>query len=440
MRKITFSSLVLPIGKKLRQARIFNGLSQENVAYAIKKSRPLIHHIESGKVSPTDDVLKSIRESLEIEHAPLLEHEIEIYKYRLLVWEDLLDSHRLTEAKIMQTELSHVIKLPYERDLILRYLMLETRLYFVERNFTAAEENLTDAEPLLADASDAALYAYECNMGSLYSYVKKDYKSAISHYLKAKELDAKQQDVRLLVTIGMCYSGLNKHHHAIRYYEQSRLIYNGDRTNPLGPQILYELAMSYSHVGSYQNAENLYDIALKHSYSIGDELLQLVILTGWGTIEAIRGNYSKAVEQFDKAWLLCYKNQLTINNQNLQLQLLSYPIVGKAYCMLKMGKRDICRTVIEQGRLIADENEPFTIMLNATSCLINLGDESNVDYLENTAIPYLISCGEVQIIFPLTLCRELEAYYKKKKAKTKAANIAAVIRDIYEGMFLGEEE
>jgi len=112
---------------------------------------------------------------------------------------------------------------------------------------------------------------------------------------------------------------------------------------------------------------------------------------------------------------------------------------------------DKCREVIEYTKTIwqeAEQNSRSTIarsnnavayMLEAVGHLMSLDNSDSVDYIQDVAIPFLRS-GGISKFDAITLCEHLEAYYTKKRAKTKAQAIAAIIRDIYKEIFTVQVE
>jgi len=431
----------LELGERLKQVRKAKELSQENVAYAIDKHTSVVSRIESGQVNPSTEVLDAIRRFLEIEKAPLLLHEVEIYKNRLLMWEALLDANRVSDAKDMQPECAVILDLPYEYDLILRYLMLETRLLFKESNYSAAEENLNRAETLLPGTSNESLYAYQINRGFLF-LTRGDYKSAVKCYRQCLDNTGdRQPEGRVLEPLAHCYLLLGKYHHAIRYMQHARLLHKGGLTDIKHFVFSFELAVCYAKTGEHKGAEIHYGMALKHAQIMGDQMGQAGTLAGMGEVSFNQDDYHKALNQLDAALEMYNKimPDMLLNNVNNTVSYIDV-IFRKALCLIKMGRLNEYQEVIEQGRPIAAEHEILSVMLEAVYHLGRLTNTDSIYYLENTAIPYLLSCGGPTRSVVLDLCKELEAYYKKKKSKTKAAYMAAIIRDIYEDMFIRDVE
>jgi len=422
----------IEIGEKLRQIRRAKELSQDNVAYAIGKHTSVISRIENGQIAPTPEVLDSIRKFLKIESAPLLPDEIDLYHEQLLIWETLLDANRVEAARDMQPKLETILSLPYEHDLCLGYLMFETRLLYKEVNITAAEEKINLAERLLPYASSESLILYYSNKAQLLT-IKGDIKSALGYYLKSLELFGdKKPFARILAQIAHCCLLLGKFHHSIRYMLYARVLYEGDRTNPVSYYLNDILAFCYSAVGELKKAEELFSVSYKQAILYDNIINQGGTLSGMAGINVKQGNYGIALQQYDEALQLLQKDLPSIipNEKHLYI----YPIFYKAVLQAKMNIDN--KETISLGRPVAEGDEFFTILLDAAHHIGNLGDSASENYLEDVAIPHLLERdGEVRVLL-LTLCEELEAHYKKKKTKSKANRIASIIRTIYKEMFI----
>jgi len=426
----------IEIGEKLKQIRKAKELSQDNIAYAIDKHTSVISRIESGQVTPTPEVLDSIRKFLEIENAPLLPHEIDLYQEQYQIWEALLDANRVDAARAMQPELAIILSLPYEHDMILGFLMSEARLLFKEIDFAAVEERLSMAEPLLPYASNESLILYYSNKAQIFNF-KRDIKSALKYHLISLELFGDNKPyARILMQVAHCCLMLGKYHHAIRYILHARVLYEGDRTNPVGYYFNDLLAQSYFAVGELKKAEDLFDISYKQAKLNNNKINQGGTLAGIAGINAQKGNYDAALKQYDTALQLIQEvmHEIIPNEKHLYI----FPIFNKAILQAKLNIDN--NETIAQGRSVAEGDELYTVLLDAAYHIGNLSDTASENYLEDIAIPYMQQCDGQERLLLLTLCEELEAHYKKKKTKTKANNIATIVRTIYKNMFIWDME
>ena len=107
----------LPIGEKLRLVRVAKGLSQENVANATKSSISTISRIELGQIECQATMLLAIKKCLDVNEAPLREHELKVYEDQIWLINSLADAQRTSEARDKQSKMFPIAELPFEQDL-----------------------------------------------------------------------------------------------------------------------------------------------------------------------------------------------------------------------------------------------------------------------------------------------------------------------------------
>jgi len=419
---------ILLLGEKIRQIRNEKGISQENMARAIKSNKSFVQRVENGIVECSNEMLARIRNFLEIANAPLLEYEIDMYKDRIWVWNGLLDANRAAEAREMRNEMASILDLPFERELFLLFKMIDIRLLTKELKLSQVEEELNTVEALLDDASDEALFIYHANMGFICA-VKGEYRNSIKHYLQTLNIvsDYVKPDASVLSNLGTAYLGLCKPYHCIMYLERVLNEYHIDHIHLDKPRTNAMLASAYAHVGEYSKAKELFDISLVQAKSIKHDALTGVILVNMSYLSCYIGNYEEAVA-------LCDEGLMYAKNSDIECLILYRKGIGH----FKLKELDKCKQVIERGRVLSKDSERFTTFFNALEHLMNLNDSKSIKYIEEVAIPFFSTSDNVDKFTALDLCRELEAYYIKKRTKTKAWAVAATIRSIYEDIFFGE--
>jgi len=435
----------LSIGEKIKHVRNAKGISQENMSHAIKSSKSYVQRLEQGQVECSPEMLAKIKKFLEIENAPLLEHELIIYKNRIWMWDDLISARRLVDAKAMRSELSSILDLPFEHDLSLLFSMTDVRLMFItEQNIPVVEEKLTAAEALLVGASNEVQYMFHRNKGFFYS-IHSDYKNGLQHYLKAIDIvsDDIKPDMAIYTNIGMMYMGIGKPYHAIMYLKDALQGYGGDRTHIIRTHTSSMLAMAYMTIGEHRKAKKLFDESLVQAKNMNDGMVMGLTLSNMSVLNIKMGNYEEGVKLCDQALEYCinknHQSTVSINNDegrgnSLQIMLL----FNKGLGLLKMKEFDKCRETLEHGLALAKDDTRSSIIFNTLEHLMTLNNNSSMGYLEEVAIPYLRTGGGLDKLLALDICKEIETHHKKKRAKTKATAIAAVARDMYEEMFLGE--
>jgi len=421
----------LHLGEKIRQIRKAKGLSQENLAYAARCNVSTISRIESGQVEFAAEMLVEIKNYMGIKNAPLLEYELKRYRDRLLIWHELLDSHRIAEAKTMQSELSAITDLPFERDLFLLFTLLEARLLLIESNFSAAEEKINMAEALSYDASNEALHIFHYNKGMI-NFAHEDYKIALKYWLQSLNTIVSsgfKLNASLLHNIGAAYLLNCNFHEAIKFFDRAQAEFHGDRTRVIIPRITSAKANCYIFLKQYSKAMSLFDTALSQTESINSAIDIVSILSSIGALHIAMGAYEQGVDFCNQT--LTYASHM---NVSYDIRLIIY---NKGLGLLKLKDFNQCKEVIEYGRSLSKGNELFLICFNTLEHLMTLNDKASINYIEDIVIPYMATNPRLKFL-AFYICEELEHHYNKKRAKTKALSMAAIARDILKEVSLGE--
>jgi len=394
-----------------------------------------ISRIESGAMQYNDEMLAAILKYMEIENAPFAEHEIEAYKDRLWVINDLITADRTAEARTAINDMFPVTKLPYEHDLSLLYTMTETRIFFKESNIPAAEEKIKAADAFLDGASDEALILYHRNKGFLYQ-ARGDIKNSLKQYLLVADIESTilPVDAGIFYNIGVMYLRVGKLSLATSYFERANLMYDYGRTNVAGPLIDNNLIACYQTMGLHGKAKKLLIKALSSAKSIGDP----VAIGDASTSLALTYGYDGDIKT---GLLLMERGLELLKYSDFQYKVGLYDKV----CFLIIAKKyNEANDAIALGKSLSKDDEVFTIMFESLECQIKLQssqkDNAAAEYISNVAIPYLKQGNLSYRSAALGLCDSLETYYKKHRNTKMAMATAAVARDIYKEMFIGDVE
>ncbi|MCL2362993.1 MAG: helix-turn-helix transcriptional regulator [Defluviitaleaceae bacterium] len=435
----------LLLGEKIKYIRSAKGISQENMARAINSNQSFVYRFENGQVECSTKMLTKIKKFLEIENAPLLEHELETYRDRIWIWNDLITAGRDAEAKVMQHELSPILDLPFENDLFLLFSLAEVRLLTRELKITEAEKRLNELEALLVDANDEVRYFYHRNKGSMHIQ-RGDFMNALRHYLQMLDTasDEVKPDAAVFANIGVSYMGIGKPYHAIENLLHARQKCSDDRVHIVRASTNSMLAMAYAVIGEYKKAQKLFDESLLQAKNANDEAVIGLTLSNMSVLYYKMGNYEKSVELCDQA-LEYFQGKsphlktsaITIGGDKTLHKML---LLNKGSGLIKMKDDTKCQEVLEHGLALSEGDEKYTIGFTALRHFMTLDDSNSVSYLENVAIPYFRAGGGFDKYVTLDICGELESYYKKKRARTRASVFVEIARDIYKEMFIGEIE
>jgi len=426
---------VLSLAEKIKLIRKAKGLSIENLANAANVNISTISRIESGAMQYNDEMLNAIVKYMEIENAPFAEHEIEAYKNRIWVISELITTNRITEARAAYDGLFPVTKLPYEHDLILLYTMTEAKFLSRDNNMSAFEEKIKAADAFLDGASNEALILYHRNRGFLY-YARGDHKNAIKQYLLTTDIESTifPAEAGVYLNIGVLYFYVGKANLATNYVEHAKLLYNHDRTNISGPMMDDILVACYQAMGQHGKAKKLLNKCLVSAKSVGNALTIGSVTCNLGYAYGIGGEYKKGLELFEQGleYLKDYDEQYKTG------------LYSKTSLLIIAKKYDDAKEAIALGKSLSKDDEMFTIMFEALECHMALQslqkNNAAAEYISNVAIPYLKNGSVTYRQAAIELCDSLEAYYKKHRNTKMTMATAAVTRDIYKEMFMGDVE
>ncbi|MCL2361746.1 MAG: helix-turn-helix transcriptional regulator [Defluviitaleaceae bacterium] len=443
MRSKVSSISTLPLGEKIKQIRTSQKLSQLDIANAIDSNTMHVSRIERGQTECAYDQLCKIKKALNVEGAPLTESEAEIFKSRLWLWNEVMTANRLHDANTMQEELSLITRLPFEKDLVLLYTMLDIRLLNKKGDIVTAQSRLEAVENEVKNSSIEIRNLFHRNMGYVCTW-HPDWKSALAHYIKASKLESDdlKTDAQLLYGLGRAYFTTGKPFHALSYFERAYKEYRGDSSNTMGPNIITELATCYMATGRFSKAKGLLTTSLAHARSQNDEINIIMCLVKLGIIYNKLGQHDEGLNYIEQAVMYIKPIEDISNDTSFvaaeRTKLMNATILyNKAALLLDMKKHPQCMEVLEQGKSLAEGVPQFNMMFDALMCAINLKKRENRQYIETVVIPFIKNSPEVYTA--LEYCELLEAYYRKHSATKKAYEIAAIAKEIYKNMLYEED-
>ena len=417
------------LGEKIKQIRKAKGLSQENLAQAAKCGIGTINRIENGQAECNPEMLTILKKFMDVEGAPLFDHELEVYKFRLFTCRDWLVANRIEDVKAMLGNLRCIMDLPFEHDLILMFLTIEIRLFMKDSSISAIEENLNKTEAYLDKAGDEALYLYHSVKGLYYHNIRYDVKNAIKHYLQALAHEKDDSDLILRVNLGVSYFILGKPIQAIDLLKHIQTSTGDSISDPVKYHVDMILASCYALIGEYNKAKNLYDKIVLYAKIVNNKHNIGELLSNMSLMHIKMGNYQECINLCDEA-LTCLQERRREYNITLY---------QKGLALLKMNKLNECKEIIAYGLSLSEGDEMSTVNFNTLKHLITLNNAASVSYIENTAIPFFRDNG-IHKFQALDLCKVLKQHYNKKKSKIKALSLAETMQNIYEEIFLGEVE
>ncbi|MCL2217917.1 MAG: helix-turn-helix domain-containing protein [Defluviitaleaceae bacterium] len=421
----------MDLGGKIKEIRKHLGLSQENIAHYCGCGVATISRIERGLSDCDSDMLKAIKRALGIEGAPLFEEESAAFHERFYVWGQLMSDRRLEDAKELNQELSVILKLPFEKSLIMLYRLFSVQFLLTCGEYDAAEEMLDELTNELEDMENEHLYHYY-RVRNVLSFRRGDYKSALKFVLKALEL--KEYNLGSLAglyySVAVGYSCLSRPLRAILYLEEARRHHNDDRLSVLSVFIDHVFALNYLRIDELNRAKVLLDKALLKAESIGRKLGRKkyigMILHLLGYYHQKRNEPEQALRYYNRAYEFFYVSSLDHMENTYR----------KINCLIELKRQGEAKTLLSQALDEARHNEVFTVVFEALRRTLSLRENGAANYLEEHSLPFLLNRSE--FFYALDFCHLLEKNYMKTGNNKKSLEISRKIRLIYEDIFLGE--
>lgn len=294
---------MLQLGEKIRLLRQEKGWTQEKlVAGIVKKS--MLSQIESGKASPSIELLWQIAERLEVSVGELLKDvNWERKTSELLKLANLLFDKQEYDSALHYFQLYRLEAKESEEDpeqlWKLAICLTETGDY---------EQSLVVAEKLrkVAITLGEAYWRYQALVQIGQIYFKQSNKKLAQHYwLKAKDrMEAVEnlpadQKWSLYNRIGVAYFYLGDHENAVEFYMKA--LNWLDHTLHFTQQsiTLMNLAISLKHLGDYERAEEMYQ-RLREVKGEIEPLIHALILFHYAIFLSVVGRFEEALKLFEE--------------------------------------------------------------------------------------------------------------------------------------------
>ncbi|MCL2840623.1 MAG: helix-turn-helix transcriptional regulator [Defluviitaleaceae bacterium] len=416
----------LTVGEKIKQIRKTLNVSQKSLAVDLCCSVSTISRIECGQIECNSHILKSIRQSLNIEGVPLLEGERFVFRERLYIWRDVIRDEAMDEADTMQKKLSVILHLPFEPDLVMMYKMFNIELLLTQKKTSLAKTALDLDEGIIHTMNSENLYHYYYNKGTLYMIYEK-IEQSLAYFLKAYHLDVAslKKEVSLRFNIALCYTRLGMPYSSIMYQNEAYALFSDERTSLLGLRLGNNLAVNYIFVGELKEAEQLLNKYLIRAQNINNNRYIGIALHNLGCMYFKSSKLERALEYFNQAFEYFPKHD------NVYLENIYY----KMRCLIGLKSFSKCKELLLDTIEMTKAHKEYFVLFESLTHLMSLRDEQSCRYLKDVAIPHLVSTNKY--FKALDYCDVLEKYFIKRNLAKKALEIIAIVRDVYKKMIYG---
>lgn len=411
-------------------------MSQQNLADDAGCTQSRISRIENDMEKCGPKTLRAIRKALGIEGMPLLPGEPVEYERKLRLVKDLIIRQPGEETWEMMKDLSAISKLPFEKEFNHAYKIIEIMKYVFTGNFKAVDEIIEQAALDLQSMPYDHQFMYHFHKAKPYLEQNR-FKEAMRHLSAGARL-AVHDEVKVLPGLGnlyynmaVCYCNLGLYFRAITMLEGSAGFFSKDEAS--FKRVAFDLLLGSCYVGTYNcdKAELPLNNALINAKNIKQPRLVGLALRSLGQLHTRKREYETAIHYFNEAaeYLEGQPGKLT-NGESLANMYL------KGYCLIEMKSPDAEAFVREATDFVKSIcNEKYIIMMKSLSCLLKIKEDSSIDYLINTTLPYLL---KMNLMFEaLDYCNILVPRLRKRSGR-RADKVANISNTIYTKMMRGE--
>jgi len=350
------------MSEKIKIIRTEQGKSSADLAEGLLLSRSHVVSIED-KESPTkytpDTILKA-KEYLGIVGAPLYDNERQGFKDSLYRWFDITKNRHMEEAERLRDELSVILKLPFEPELIVLFKLFECKFFELKGDIEASRDTL---QSLWIDESNDEIHYYYCLAKGSMHFRDRDYENALKCYLKAIEIGrgGMKDDFALHINIVGCYERLGLPYHALSCLEEAQKLYTGDGTDVAGWLIDSSFAVNFTRTNKFKKAREHLERCHEKALNINNQEIIGVTMLNFGYLYRKSKDYSTALTYFDKAL-----GHLEKGSRN-HLEAL----YGKARCYIAQKAYKTAAEVITEGAELSEGNEHYSILFKGLTYLAN---------------------------------------------------------------------
>jgi len=415
----------LTLGEKIKLIRKAQGITMSELADSVHVDKGRFSRIENNIDTCHPGILADVRRILKIEGMPLFDNERESFETRMHAWRDLINEDKTEEADALQEELSAITRLPFEHDYIALFNLFKV-MQLLGTDKKAVQELISDVKSYLENASDKVLYCYYYLIGSI-NYQETKYEAAFSYYLKAYKLKHRwyTDHYWLYFYLASAANKIGWLIHSIKYAQEARAKYKSSKFSKFNWFINNLLALNYIGLSFFDKAKER--------------------LNGCFT-EAKRENNNEYIgyAYVNYSYLYCRQKDwhTAISYSNMALKIVTQgtqdhfeAIYQRARALVGLGDRSECQRLLNDAKKLAKDDECYSVQFRALECLLTLRDDSSIDYLVETAIPYFIkSFPDAATI--LDFCELLMEEFNRPHTshQKKAHYISAVMNEVYKNM------
>ena len=423
----------LQLGDKLKIVRKTLNISQEELGQKVGYTHSTLSTIESNLHVPAPDKLGLIRRALSIETVPLLDTEIKIFKDRLYLWLELIESQQLHQAQRMQPALSNILLMPFHINLCTIYNLFSVRLLMLEGQIPPALALMEETEKALEEVaqnspqslSEEALYHYHYTKGDLH-FFQDQIGPALQSLLKAKDLKRSGYGGcnYLNFAIGRASTAAGHAIFAICHLDIIKNSMTSAEEKTMGWHTDLMIGVNYTYLGYYKKARTLLTNCLESALANKQNERIGAACTNLGYLFKLLKDYGTALYFLEEA-ITHFSSTDKYYLEALYL---------KGCCLAHINDTNNFWDLLNHAKNLIKKDPFYTILFTSLAHLRSPEDDDSIAYLEEVLLPTLLD-GEKNML-AMDYCKLLLTHHEKSRNSTqrKRLNIQGVLLGLYSKM------
>ena len=299
-------NVCMQIGDKLRQLRIYKGLSQASLAEGIC-STAYLSKVENGKTTPSASFLEKITIKLEVEPFVFGTQKALYYKNLIKQLEEKMQLEEFTEKEISTLYLALYETLSMDLQVKVFNLLMH---YYIQKKMYSDAQKLyelcekiipLETELILEDKQD--IFTFYNLLGN-YFYMQQQYHSADYYYTKAKDCGHKSrlQLAKIFFNLSLTKQRiLDDMHISLIYARESYDLFEKEKKHKEAIAVLVSMAVQYTHIKNFEEAKNCLEAAQQklHQYPETQQKPTMFMMEyHYGKLFEAMGNDDAALQKY----------------------------------------------------------------------------------------------------------------------------------------------
>ncbi|WP_431027454.1 helix-turn-helix domain-containing protein [Lysinibacillus sp. LZ02] len=297
----------MQIGDKLRQLRIYKGLSQAELAAGIC-STAYLSKVENGKTSPSVSFLEKVTKKLEVESSAFGTEKTAYYVALIQQLEKKVQQEEgLTEKEISTLHLAlyEILSMDLQVkvfNLLMRYYISNMQMSDAQRLYELCEKIIPMETSLIAEDMHDVFVFY--NLLGNYFYSQQQFHSADYYYTKAKDYGSKSrlELAKIFYNLSLTKQRIfDDMHISLIYAKQAYELFEQEEQYGEVIDVLISMAIQYTYNENFEEAKYSLQLAFDHLNQypgVQQNTTMFMLEYHWGRLDEAMGKEEAALRRY----------------------------------------------------------------------------------------------------------------------------------------------